>query len=432
MLTGVGKKTPCLARFSTTAGERGAADSVRDVRGFSVKCYTAEGNWDWVWNDVPFFFIRDPIKFPGLVHAQKRDPRTGLRDPTRFWDWVVQNQESLHMVMWLYSDYGTFSSYRHMNGYMGHAHKWVMPDGTFKYVHMYLETDLGYKTHTDEEIPHMTGHDPDHAARDLHDAIERGDYPTYTAKVQVIDPAEVDRFGYNILDMTKHWDMGTYPADLGVVGARTFGKLTLKRNPENFFAEMEQAAFSPSHLVPGIEPSEDPMLQARLFAYPDAQRYRLGVNYQQLPVNRPLHAFNPLLRDGAGSVLGNYGADPGYVTSKAPMRFNRSSSSSSGLESRSTPEHEQWLNKVMSASADELRELDLKFARTFWTHLDGPEYPGWQDRMVTSLGRDLANVKKETRQDVFRVLGEIHCDLSAKVKQYVEKLSENGVQRNGS
>jgi len=416
MLTGVGKKTTCLVRFSTTAGERGTADSVRDARGFAVKCYTAEGNWDWVWNNVPFFFIRDPIKFPGLVHALKRDPRTGLRDPTQFWDWVVQNRESLHMVLWLYSDYGAVSSYRHMNGYMGHAHKWVMPDGTFRYVHMYLEADLGYKTHTDDDITRMAGSDPDRTARDLHDAIERGDYPTYTAKVQVVDPSDVARFGYSILDMTKHWDIGTYPVHLGTIAPRTVGRLTLNRNAANFFDEIEQAAFSPSHLVPGIEPSEDPLLQARFFAYPDAQRYRLGVNYQQLPVNRPTRsaAFNPLLRDGAASVEGNCGASPGYVTSKAPMQFRSFESS------RSTPEHGAWVTKVMSTPAEEASELDLLFARAFWTHLDDQEkYAGWQDRLVASLGRDLGNVERETREQVFRVLGDIHAKLAARVERQV-------------
>ncbi|KAK0725955.1 catalase-like domain-containing protein [Lasiosphaeris hirsuta] len=387
-------ETACLARFSTTAGERGSADSVRDARGFAVKCYTAEGNWDWVWNNVPFFFIRDPVKFPGL------------------------NREALHMVLWLYSDYGTFSSYRHMNGYMGHAHKWVMPDGSFKYVHMYLEADLGYKTHSDDDIPRLTGADPDLATRDLHDAIARGDYPTYTAKVQVIDPADVRKFGYNILDMTKHWDMGTYPADLGTVGARPFGRLTLNRNPENYFDEIEQAAFSPSHLVPGIEPSEDPLLQGRFFAYPDAQRYRLGVNYQQIPVNRPGSVFNPLLRDGAASVEGNYGSHPGYVTAKAPMQFRK-------LGSPSTPEHEQWVAEVMSEPAEKAAELDLKFARTFWTHLDDAKYEGWQGRMVTSLGRDIAGVEEGTREQVYQVLGEIHVELASRVSQEVSLILSN-------
>ena len=421
MLTGIGKKTPCVARFSTTAGERGAADSVRDVRGFSMKCYTAEGNWDWVWNNVPFFFIRDPIKFPGLVHAQKKDPRTGLRDPTRFWDWVIHNPESWHIAMWLYSDYGAFTTYRHMNMYMGHAHKFVMPDGSFKYIHMYLQGDLGYKTHADEDIPHMTGHDPDYAARDLHDSIVRGDFPTYTAMIQVIDPAEAHRFGYNILDMTKHWDTGTYPANMGTSPPRPFGKLTLNRNPANFFAEVEQAAFSPSHLVPGIEPSEDPMLQARFFAYPDAQRYRLGVNYQQLPVNRPRsEVFNPLLRDGAGVALGegNYGGHPGYVTGgKDSVRFG-----GGGFESRSTPEHRKWLDEMMSMPAEKQKEVDLKFARTFWSHLVDPLYEGWQERMVRSLGRDLANVKGETREKVFGVLGIIGEDLEVRVREHVEKV----------
>ncbi|KAI1136539.1 catalase-like domain-containing protein [Hypoxylon sp. FL0543] len=437
MLLGVLKKTPCLVRFSTTTGERGSADSVRDPRGFAVKCYTAEGNWDWVWNDVPFFFIRDPIKFPAMVHAHKRDPRTGLRDPTRFWDWVVQNQESLHMIMWLFSDYGTFSTYRNMNGYMGHAHKWVMPDGSFKYVHMYLEADLGYRNHADEDIARMTGADADFAARDLHDAIERGDFPTYTAKVQVIDPADMGKFGYNILDMTKHWDMGTYPTDMGTVGARPFGRLTLHRNPDNYFAEVEQAAFSPSHLVPGIQPSEDPMLQARMFAYPDAQRYRLGVNYQQFPVNRPKNTttFNPLLRDGRGTVTDNYGANPGYVTSKAPMLFhgteNKSSSKPSLPQIQPPTNHFEWAapNSATSRPFLPLSEVDFKFARTFWTHLDDPRYEGWQERMVRALGRDISGAKEETRKSVFDVFAKIDKELSERVQQEVARLLSSPASR---
>ncbi|ESZ94259.1 catalase [Sclerotinia borealis F-4128] len=422
MLLGIGKKTKCLTRFSTSAGERGAADSQRDPRGFSVKMYTEEGNWDWVYNSVPFFFIRDPIKFPAMIHAVKRDPRTNLPNPNSFWDWVTSNQESLHMIMWLFSEYGTFTSYRHMNGYQANVHKWTMPDGSFKYVHMYLQADLGYKFHTDDEIPHLAGTDPDHATRDLSEAIDAGNFPTYTAYVQVLDPADAPNIGYNIFDMTKHWDMGTYPKDLGHIGAIPFGKMTLNRNPDNYFAEIEQAAFSPSHLVPGIEPSADPMLQARMFAYPDTQRYRLGVNYQQIPVNRPLHAFNPLLRDGAANC-DNYGSYPGYPTDSKPMHYT---------PTYADPAHEEWVGRMTSDPFLEVTDVDYKFARTFWEHLAWEDqFKGWQEKLPGNVAANLSGAGKEVRERAYKMFGKLTKELEEKIREATEKLVVEKAKENG-
>ncbi|CAI7614023.1 unnamed protein product [Penicillium glandicola] len=418
MLLGVGKKTPCVTRFSTTGGERGAADGVRDPRGMATKFFTEQGNWDWVYLNVPFFFIRDPIKFPGLIHAQKRDPRTNLPNATAFWDWVTSNHESLHMVMWLYSNYGTFKSYRYMNSYMGHAHKWDMPDGTFRYVHMYWQADSGYDFADEDEMQSLRGSDPDHASRDLYEAIERGDYPTWTAYVQLIDPKETPEFGYNILDMTKHWDMGTYPQNLGTVPSRPFGKLTLNRNASNHFAEIEQLAFSPAHLVPGISPSEDPMLQARMFAYSDAQRYRLGANYQQIPVNRPLCPLNPLLRDGAATVDSNYGSQPGYVSDSCPMGFTAKPPHSPPPDSQ----RDAWLEALKNKPMDRIEEVDYIFPRTFWTHLDDPQYEGWQDKMVSNLSISIAQATKDVRTRVYQTLHLVHADLAIQVQEATEVL----------
>jgi len=317
------------------------------------------------------------------------------------------------MIMWLYSEYGTFNTYRNMNSYMGHAHKWMMPDGSFKYVHMYLSADAGYDFATDEQMRHTSSVDPDHATRDLYNAIENGDHPTWTAYVQVIDPRDTTKFEYNILDLTKHWDMGTYPKNLGTVGARPFGKLTLNRNPQNYFAEIEQLAFSPSHLVPGIQPSEDPMLQARMFAYPDAQRYRLGVNYQQIPVNQSKYAFNPLLRDGAATVNGNYGSLPGYVTNSHPMTFAE--------RSERALEHNTWIAKVSTEPFVAISEVDYIFPRTFWTHLNDPQYPGWQQKMIRNLSKSVASARKEIREKVYNTFRLVHPEFAILVREATER-----------
>jgi catalase len=415
MLLGVGKKTPCITRFSTTAGERGSADASRDPRGFACKLYTDEGNWDWVWNNVPFFFIRDPLKFPSLVHSQKRNPQTNLRDANKFWEWVLHNPESLHMVMWLFSEYGTAGSFRHMNGYQGHAHKWTMPDGSFKYVHMYLQSDAGYKFNTNEDVTTLSGASPDHATEDLYNAIEKGDYPTWTAIVQVVDPTDIDKYGFNIFDMTKHWDMGTYPKDLGTIPGRPFGKLTLQRNPENYFAEIEQVAFSPSHLVPGIEPTADPLLQARLFAYPDAHRHRLGVNYQSIPVNRPSYSYNPLYRDGAALLSGSHGKTLGYRTSQQPVAH---------CDKNTWLQHSDQERRMISGAFFDLNDNDIIYPRTFWTHLaeDPEKYPQWQEKLVVSVAKNLYTAKKDIREACFGMFTLIDSDLGNRVQRETTSL----------
>ena len=314
MLSKVGKKTPVVTRFSTVGGEKGSPDTARDPRGFSVKFYTDEGNWDWVYNNTPVFFIRDPTLFPVFIHTQKRNPQTNLKDATMFWDYLSTHQESIHQVMTLFSDRGTPYSYRHMNGYSGHTHKWTKPDGTFNYVQIHLKTDQGIKNFTNEEAGKMASANPDWNTQDLFEAIQKGDYPSWTVYVQVLSPEQAEKFRWNIFDLTKVWPQKEVPL-------QPFGKLTLNKNVENYFAEIEQVAFSPSHLVPGVEPSADPVLQSRLFSYPDTHRHRLGTNYQQIPVNAPLRAFNPYQRDGAMAVNGNYGANPGYPSSYRALTY---------------------------------------------------------------------------------------------------------------
>jgi catalase len=223
MFSKVGKKTKCICRFSTVGGEKGSADTARDPRGFAIKFYTEEGNWDWVFNNTPIFFLRDPSKFPIFIHTQKRNPQTNLKDATMFWDYLSTHQESVHQVMHLFSDRGTPYSYRHMNGYSGHTYKFTKPDGCFKYIQIHLKTDQGSKTFTNDEAGRMASENPDWNTQDLFDAIARGDYPSWTVYIQVLDPAEAEKFRWNIFDLTKVWPQGEVPL-------RPIGKFTLNKN----------------------------------------------------------------------------------------------------------------------------------------------------------------------------------------------------------
>ncbi|KAF7728079.1 hypothetical protein EC973_006717 [Apophysomyces ossiformis] len=302
-LNQVGKRTPVFARFSTVGLERGSPDVVRDPRGFAVKFYTEEGNWDMVGNNTPVFFIRDPGKFPGK-NQTRRNPQTNLTDPDAFWDFLSLVPESVHQVTILFSDRGTPDGFRHMHGYSSHALKLVNESGDYKYVKWHFKTDQGIKNLTAEDQVHLMSRDPDYSTRDLFDAIHHGDYPSWSVYIQVIDPKDAITYRWNPFDLTKVLPQGDFPL-------HPVGKLVLDRNPENYFAETEQAAFSPSNMVPGIEPSPDRVLQGRLFSYPDAQRFRIGPNFNQIPINRPLRV-NIYQRDGLMSVMGNGGSLPNY------------------------------------------------------------------------------------------------------------------------
>ncbi|KAL2057745.1 hypothetical protein ABVK25_002129 [Lepraria finkii] len=251
MLNDVGKKTKCIARFSTVGGEKGSPDSARDPRGFSVKFYTEEGNWDWVFNNTPVFFLRDPSKFPIFIHTQKRNPQTNLKDATMFWDYLSTHQESAHQVMHLFSDRGTPYSYRHMNGYSGHTYKLTNPDGTFNYVQIHCKADQGSKTFTNAEAGNMASENPDWHTQDLFNSIQNGEYPSWTCYLQVLSPEQAEKFRWNIFDLTKVWPQGEVPL-------RPFGKFTLNKNAENYFAEIEQVAFSPATWSPASSPPPTP------------------------------------------------------------------------------------------------------------------------------------------------------------------------------
>ncbi len=304
-LSEVGKRTEVFVRFSTVGGEKGSADAERDPRGFAVKFYTEDGNYDLVGNNTPVFFIRDPLKFPDFIHTQKRKPGTNLKDPDMFWDFLSLTPESVHQVTILFSDRGTPRSYRNMNGYGSHTFKWYNYRGEMFYVKYHFKTDQGVENLTMEEAEEVKGKDPDHATRDLHEAIERGDPPSWTLQVQIMTPEEAEEYRFDPFDVTKVWPHGDYPP-------MDIGRMVLDRNPANYFAEVEQAAFSPGNFVPGIAASEDKMLQGRLFAYPDAHRYRLGANYHQIPVNASKAKVDNYQRDGAMRTDGNMGDGPNY------------------------------------------------------------------------------------------------------------------------
>ena len=286
-----GAETPMLARFSTVAGEMGAADHERDVRGFSLKFYTEEGNWDLVGNNTPVFFVRDPLKFPDFIHTQKRHPRTNLRSPTAMWDFWSQSPESLHQVTTLFSDRGLPVTPMHMNGYGSHTYMWVNAAGEKFWVKYHFHTNQGMAFFSNAEAAAMAGSDADFHRRDLFDAIARGEHPSWVMSVQVMPYADAAKYRFNPFDLTKTWSHKDYPLI-------KVGTMTLNRNPENFFAQIEQAAFSPGNVVPGIGLSPDKMLLGRAFAYNDAQRNRIGTNFHQLPVNRPKVPVNTYMFDG--------------------------------------------------------------------------------------------------------------------------------------
>ncbi len=312
MFSEAGKRTDLFIRFSTVAGSRGAADVARDPRGFAVKFYTEDGNWDLVGNNTPTFFLRDGIKFPDFIHTQKPDPFSNRQEPNNVWDFFANSPETTHQVTWLMGDRGIPASYRHMDGFGSHTFQWVNADGEVFWVKFHFKTDQGIKCLTSAEAARIGGENPTYLHDELYQAIESGNYPSWTLKVQIMPAAEAAQYRFNPFDLTKVWSQKDYPLI-------EVGKMVLNRVPDNYFAETEQAAFSPGNFVPGVGPSPDRMLQARLFAYSDAQRYRLGINHTQLPVNTP---------KGVAGGAHNYGRD-------GAMRFGDNGGRSANYEPNS-------------------------------------------------------------------------------------------------
>ncbi|MBB3261538.1 catalase [Paraburkholderia bannensis] len=305
----VGKETPIFMRFSTVAGERGAADAERDVRGFSIKFYTEEGNWDVVGNNTPVFFVRDPLKFPDFIHTQKRDPRTNMRSNVAAWDFWSRHPESLHQVTILMSDRGIPKNYRQQHGFGSHTFSFINVHNERFYVKFHFKSAQGVENYTDAEAAQVVAQDRESAQRDLYNEIEKGNFPKWHFRVQVMPEADAAKVPYNPFDITKVWPHKDYPLiDVGTI--------ELNRNPENYFADVEQAAFTPANVVPGISFSPDRLLQGRLFSYGDTQRYRLGVNHHQIPVNAPRCPFHSYHRDGAMRTDGNLGGNVNYEPSR--------------------------------------------------------------------------------------------------------------------
>ncbi len=315
MMSEAGKETEVFVRFSTVAGSKGAPDAVRDPRGFAVKFYTEDGNWDLTGNNTPVFFIRDPLKFPDFIHSQKYDPHTNRQEADNVWDFFSLSPEATHQFTWLFGDRGLPASWRHMNGYGSHTFQWVNASGERHWVKFHFKTDQGIRCNTADEAARVAGENPEHHQQDLYEAIGRGDFPSWTLKVQVMPDADAAGYRINPFDLTKVWPHGDYPLI-------EVGRMTLNRTPLNYFADVEQSAFDPGHMVPGVGPSPDKMLQARLFSYGDAHRYRLGINHTRLPVNSPRgcpfdHGQN-YGRDGAMRFDANGGRSVNYE----PNSFN--------------------------------------------------------------------------------------------------------------
>ena len=359
LFSALGKRTELFARFTTVAGERGAADAERDIRGFAVKFYTEEGNWDMVGNNTPVFFLRDPLKFPDLNHAVKRDPRTNLRSAKNNWDFWTSLPEALHQITIVMSDRGIPATYRHMHGFGSHTFSFINAANERSWVKFHLKSQQGIKNLSDAEAEALIGKDRESHQRDLYDSIERGEFPKWTLFVQVMPEKDASRVAYNPFDLTKIWPHQDYPLI-------QVGVMELNKNPANFFAEVEQSAFNPAAVVPGIGFSPDKMLQARLFSYGDAQRYRLGVNHHSIPVNAPRCPFHSYHRDGQMRVDGNQGGTLGYEPNSAG----------------------EW------AEQPDFREppLSVEGAADHWNHRDDPDYysqPGALFRLMTPAARQV-------------------------------------------
>jgi catalase len=408
-LSEIGKRTEVFARFSTVGGEKGSADAARDPRGFAVKFYTEEGNYDMVGNNTPVFFIRDVIKFPDFIHTQKRNPLTNLKDPDMFWDFLSLTPESIHQVTILFSDRGTPRSFRNMNGYGGHTFKWWNKKGEYFWVKIHFKTAQGIKNLTRQEALKLSGENPDHATEDLFNAIKKGEFPAWNVEIQVMKPEQAMKYKFNPFDVTKVLPHGDFPMI-------PLGKMVLNQNPKNYFAEVEQSAFCPGNFVPGIGPSPDKMLQGRIVFYHDAQRYRLGPNYHLIPVNSPRAVkANTYQRDGAMRVDDNFGAQPNYYPNSFEGPEPQPDVAEPALEFSGKGARQDFVHpnddfvqagnlyrKVMTDEAKEhlignivdhlgKAKKEIKLRQTSLFYKADPEYGS---RVAKGLGLDVKEVKK--------------------------------------
>ncbi|EKD17747.1 uncharacterized protein L3040_008067 [Drepanopeziza brunnea f. sp. 'multigermtubi'] len=400
-----GKECPITVRFSTVGGESGSHDCARDPRGFSVKFKTDEGNWDIVANNTPIFFLRDAAKFPHFIHTQKRDPATHLThadDSTMFWDYLSQNPESVHQVMILMGDRGIPDGYRFMHGYFGHTMKLVNKQGEWVYCQFHMKSQQGTKFITQEDSASKS---PDYSQKDLYEAIERGEFPKWTLEVQTMTAKQAEELWetekINVFDLTHVWPHSQFPL-------RKVGEFTLNENVRNYFAEIEQVCFNPAHLVPGIEPSADPVLQSRLFSYPDAHRHRVGVNYQQLPVNAPRvnYRMGNFQRDGAMAFM-NQGGRPNYISSIEPIRFRERSVKIDEV-------HAHFAGSAVSFLS-EIRPEDFNAPRKLWEKVFDAKA---KERFISNISGHMANCKdKEIIKRQIGIFREVSEDLATRLEK---------------
>ncbi|CAG9823809.1 unnamed protein product [Phaedon cochleariae] len=398
----IGKKTPIAVRFSQVAGNLGAADTVRDPRGFALKFYSEEGIWDIVGNNTPIFFMREPILFPMFIHTQKRNPVTNLRNWDMFWDFITLRPESIHQTMFLFSDRGIPDGHRHQHGFGSHTFSLIGENRKLTWCKFVYRTDQGIKNLDPNQADILAGQDPDYALRDLYNAIEEGkttgNYPSWTFYIQTMTPEQARVQNFNPFDLTKVWPHNEFPL-------QPVGRFVLNQNPSNYFAEVEQLAFSPNNLTPGIGASPDRMLQARLFAYPDAHMYRLGANFQQLPVNRTITKVANFQRDGRDALLNQHGA-PNYH----PNSFG-------GPDVY--PEAEKWTPppEAVSGAIDyyDLGDDDnYTQPRVFWNRvLDD----GGRERLVDNLASKICLANDNIKKRAVEVFSQVDQSLGSRLQE---------------
>ncbi|KAI0435537.1 catalase-like domain-containing protein [Xylaria telfairii] len=396
----VGEQTPLFVRFSTVAGERGSAETVRDTRGFAFKIKTNEGILDWMFLSTPVFPIRDGAKFPSFTHATKRNPQSGLPDHTMFWDYFNNNQEAIHFLMFLFSDRATPVDFQHADCFSINTYRFTKADGSFVYVKIHVKTNQGVQNFTAAEAQTVAGEDPDHQTRSLFNDLEAGGTPSWDVYAQIIDPEKVTDYRIDIFDPTKTLPFGDFPL-------RKFGRIVLNANPDDSFAEVEQSAFSPTNIVPGWALSPDPILQTRCLAYADTQRHRLGVNFIQLPINKPKQSFNPLMRDGAATFKG-LGATPNYF----PSSFSTYGKASQYAQ----PDEELWLGTVTDFES-QVVDADFEQARDFWEQTLSPEE---QDNFVSNVAGHLKSAVSEVRMVTYGMFTRVNADLGERIRTATE------------
>lgn len=394
----VGKRTPCAVRFSTVGGESGSADTARDPRGFAMKFYTDDGIWDLVGNNTPIFFIRDPILFPSFIHTQKRNPATHLKDADMFWDFISLRPETTHQVMFLFSDRGIPDGFRHMNGYGSHTFKVINDQQKAHYIKFHFKTDQKIKNLDVNRANELAASDPDYSIRDLYNSIARGEFPSWSLKIQVMTYEQAEKFKYNPFDVTKVWPQREYPL-------MEVGKMVLDRNPANYFAEVEQIAFSPANLVPGILASPDKMLQGRLFSYSDTHRHRLGPNHLQLPVNCPYRVKTlNYQRDGFMCFNDNQGGAPNYFPNSfsGPVECERA-------KTLSPPE--KLTGDVYRISSGDLED-NFGQPADFWNKvLDD----GSRKRLVSNIAGHLVNASVFIQERTVKNFAKVSPDFGAQL-----------------